>query len=588
MYVIQQWLARVALPKAGEEHQVLFYLLGYRWLSLLPPFLALLISGQEPLLRAILLAAALDNLILTLFHPQVNRQVIQHPALLGIDFVIVTLFLVYTGATTSLFYLYALSPILAAAFFFRMRGALLAASGSTLSYALILAVSGVPIDLLHGFTQVISFFLIAFLFGYSAILIERIRNDHGLLTLSNATLERTNRELASVHNLALKMQSSAVDVADIEEVILTTVTNAMGFERAMLALVDPERKALLGWLTHLHGDVARVPIGIFHTAEIPLHRDAGVVAQAVLNREPAYVTDGLPPTTDPAMNRRLKLQKYAILPLYMREHALGVLLVDNPESGTPITAESMHSLKLVADQAAIALGSTKLCIERAQRLAVEEERNRIAMEIHDTATQSLFGIVYTLDGCIKQLPENPAGVLPKLADLRTVASHTMNDLRHSVYDIWTSGLTEGEFKAELEAYLTKLGAPPSLTVSIDLQGSFGALDLFVRRNLLRIAAEGLANVVKHSGATRASITLDLEHQPVQLVVEDNGRGLAMGDGSLPATGIGLAGIQERVRALGAEAHIESHPGQGTRIQIALPSVAQPIMEAESDANPACR
>jgi signal transduction histidine kinase len=581
--MLKRWLARVT-----EERQVLFYLLGYRWLSLLPPFLALwLMPRLDPFLQPVFVAALADNLFLTLLHPHVNRWVIRLPAILGIDLVIVAIFLALTGNTTSLFYLYALSPILAAAFFFRMRGALYAAATFTLFYAIALIPVGIPIDLLHALTQIISVFLIAVLFGYSGILIQDIRNERALLAQGNATLERTNRELASVHNLALQMQSSAVDVADIEEVILTTITNAMGFERAMLALVDPERNVLIGWLTHRQREAAQVPTGIFHTSEIPLVRETGVVAQAVLNREPAYVQDGLPPTNDPAMNRRLRLTRYAILPLYMRDNAVGVLLVDNPESGAPITAESLHSLKLVADQAAIALGSTKLCIERAQRLAVEEERNRIAMEIHDTATQSLFGIVYTLDGCIKRMSENPEEVQAKLVDLRTVAARTMNDLRHSVYDIWAGTLTEADFRTELESFFQKLGAPASLSLEIDIEGSFGALDMAVRRNLLRIAAEGLANIVKHAGATRASVTLDLLRQPVSLVIQDNGTGFELRDGSPPSTGIGLTGIRERAHALGAEAQIETSPGKGTRIRVELEKSLQMGLESETDANPAC-
>ena len=570
--MLKKWRAR-----AADERNIFFYLLGYRWLSLLPPFLALILSSrQDDFFLPIFLAALGDNLFLTLFHPQVNRWVLRFPAILAIDLAIVAIFLALTGGTASPFYLYALSPLLAAAFFLRLRGALIAASIFTIFYALALNLTTTSFELLQLVTQIVSFFLIAILFGYSAILIEQSRRNRALLATSNATLERTNRELTSIHNLALKMQSSAVDVADIEEVILTTITNAMGFERAMMALVDPERNALIGWLTHRRHENEQVPTGIFHTMEIALRRESGVVAQAVLQREPGYVVDGLPPTGDPAMNQRLKLKKYAILPLYMRDNPVGVLLVDNPDTGAPITPESMHSLKLVADQAAIALGSTKLCIERAQRLAIEEERNRIAMEIHDTATQSLFGIVYTLDGCIKRLAENPAEVETKLVDLRTVAAHTMNDLRHSVYDIWAGALTEQQFKAQLESYLIKLGAPPALEVEIAVLGSFAGLEIAARRNLLRIATEGLANIVKHSGASRASVTLDLVHQPVRLIVQDNGRGF---DDHQIASGIGLTSIRERARAIGAETRIESEPGQGTRIQVELANNVPTLIEA---------
>ncbi|MCL4395168.1 MAG: GAF domain-containing sensor histidine kinase, partial [Chloroflexi bacterium] len=276
------------------------------------------------------------------------------------------------------------------------------------------------------------------------------------------------------------------------------------------------------------------------------------------------------------------------LPLYMRDHPIGVLIVDNPDSRAPISPESIRSLEAVANQAAIALGSTKLCIERAQKLAVEEERNRIAMEIHDTATQSLFGIVYTLDGCSKLLPENPAQVQEKLVELRSVAARTLTDLRRSVYAIWGSELTEAEFRSELVESLQKLGAPASLAVDIQVKGNFGGLAGIVRRNVLRIAEEGLANVVKHSGATRAWVTLDLSAQPQRLVIEDNGRGFEQSENGGTQKGFGLMSIRERARTIGAQVQLSSRPGEGARLQVTVGNYVPMPMEANVDADPACR
>jgi signal transduction histidine kinase len=258
----------------------------------------------------------------------------------------------------------------------------------------------------------------------------------------------------------------------------------------------------------------------------------------------------------------------------MRDRSLGVLIVDNPDSGAPISPASMHSLELVADQAAIVLGSTKLCVERAQRLAIEEERNRIAMEIHDTASQSLFGIVYTLDGCIKLLPNHTDQVQTRLADLRGVAERTLHDLRRSVYDIWGGELDETDFRNELYAYLRKIGAPASLEVEIQVNGAFDGLGMFTRRNILRIAEAGLANVVKHSAATSACILLDLQTDPARLVIHDNGRG--MDRRARPD----LASIRERARAIGGDVLIESEPGAGTRLEVRLAT----WLEKESDAD----
>ncbi len=566
--MFRNWLTR-----AVEGHSVLLFLIGYRWLALLPPLLSLFFAPATDSNRLIFLAAFADNLFLTALHPLVNRLVTRVPFVFATDLLFVTLLLALTGGSGSPYYLLALSPLLASAFFFQMRGALITASVFTFFYLGALVARVAAFDALQTVTQIASFYLIAILLGYSSILFERIQRDRALLAQNNATLERTNRELQSIHNLALLMQSSAIDVADVQEIILTTITNDMGFERAMLATVDRERNVLIGWLTHLKSDKSHAPTGLFHTTEIPLDVDGGVIARAVLNNAAAYVSDGLPPTDNPAINHRLKLKSYAILPLTMRDHPIGVLVVDNRDSGVPITAESIASLEKVAHQAAIALGSTKLCIERAQRLAIEEERNRIAMEIHDTASQSLFGIVYTLDGCIKLLPENAAAVQGKLTDLRDVASRTMNDLRHSVYEIWDGELTEDEFKQELAMHARKLGAPAALALEIQVRGVFNGYAGIVRKNILRIAEEGLANIVKHSGATRATVTLDLTSLPPRLVIADDGCGIeARGNGHAHA-GLGLVTIRERARAIGAEVRVESSATAGTRIEVELAGCA---------------
>lgn len=576
--MLNRWLTR-----AGEEHDVFLFLLGYRWLCLLPVALALWLAPAGNNAAFILGLALADNLLLTVFHPRINRLVRHFPIALGIDLLLVALFIALTGGAASPYYLYALCPLFAAAFFFQLRGGLAVAAVLTVFYVAALIASPAPIDLLRALTQIISFFLSAILFGYASILVERIRRDHALLAQNNTLLERTNHELQSIHNLALTMQSSAIDVADVQEIILTTITDEMGFERAMLATIDPERNVLTGWLTQRRHEDAAALNGLPHTTQVALNPTAGTIAQNVLQRRPAFVVDGLPPTNDLATNRRLNLNRYAILPLYMRDHPLGVLLVDNPQTDAPITLESMHSLELVAEQAAIALGSTKLCIERAQRLAVEEERNRLAMEIHDTASQSLFGIVYTLDGCVKMLPEHPIEVRSKLEDLRAVARRTMNDLRHSVYDIWSGELSAQDFEIELMAYWQKLGAPASLDVEIQVHGTLKRWGNLVRRNLLRIAEESLANAVKHSGATRIGVTLDLNANAPRLLVADNGRGFAARDGAA-SNGIGLTNIRERARAIGGEARIESKPGAGTRIEVRLPACAPQAVES-SDAYP---
>lgn len=570
---------RDRLTRWVREENVFLFILGYRWLSLLPPALALVLTSPFNLAHGAAFAfAVLDTLALNIFYPRLNRLVQTVPLSFGLDLLVAAGLIALTGGTQSPYYLFALSPILAAAYFFHLRGGVIAASAFVLLYLAALGISSgvwnAPPNAVGAISQLAGFFLIAALFGYLSILLTRVRETtdalaraHDELVRKNASLERSNRDWESIHALVQAIQSSAIDILDVEEKILTTITGDLEFERVMLGLVDLENEVVLGWLTHRRRTWYESPEGLFAAQEIPLRAESGLIAQTLLEGKPRYVTDGTPPTNDPLLNARWGLTHYAILPLIMRDHPVGVLIVDNPDSGAPISPESFRTLATVAQQAALALGSTKLCIERAQRLAIEQERNRIAMEIHDTASQALFGIVYTLDACLKMLPPEAEMIRARLQDTRVVAEHTMHDLRRSVYDIWSRELTAHEFAAELRAHLAKLDAPATLQVDIEVEGNLETLASSVRKNLLRIAEEGLSNVVKHSHATKARVWLQVTPQETRLLIQDNGRGFTVRSNG--QTGFGLKSVRERARAIGGRVWFDNLPQGGAQLQVVL-------------------
>lgn len=169
--MFNRWLTQVT-----EQHDVFLFLLDYHWLSLPPPLVALVATANQGNARWVFIAACVDNFILTLFHPRVNRLVLRSPIVFAVDLFIIAAFIMLTGGVASPYYLYAPSPLLTAAFFFQMRGALVTATALTIFYSAAL-LSNAPVDLVSALTQISSFFLIAILFGYSSILIERIRRD---------------------------------------------------------------------------------------------------------------------------------------------------------------------------------------------------------------------------------------------------------------------------------------------------------------------------------------------------------------------------------------------------------------------------
>ncbi|MBK9781775.1 MAG: hypothetical protein IPP55_17280 [Anaerolineales bacterium] len=189
------------------------------------------------------------------------------------------------------------------------------------------------------------------------------------------------------------------------------------------------------------------------------------------------------------------------MPLYLREHPVGILLVE--ESG--LTKEKESTLMTVANQAALALGTTILCIDRARRLAVETERNRIARDIHDTVAQSLFGIVYSLEACINMLPQQADDVKNELIELRSLASGAHDEVRRSIFDLWPSALNIELFMADLTNYVSSCCRPRSFSIVFSNNGDFNSLSAGLRRTVYRMAQEALANSARHSGPNCAFV-----------------------------------------------------------------------------------
>jgi signal transduction histidine kinase len=259
--------------------------------------------------------------------------------------------------------------------------------------------------------------------------------------------------------------------------------------------------------------------------------------------------------------------------LLLREHPVGVLLVARPDPSQPLSAHQQEMLRVVAGQAAVALGTTMVCIDRARRLAIEQERNRIARDIHDTIAQSLFGMVFSLDACIDMLPGQSEQVKGELVELRDLAGQVRDEVRRSIYDLWPAEITLERFRSDLSAYVTQCCHPHAFRVDFKTNGDFEALSPLVRRTLFRISQEALVNAARHGGVESAQVCLGIEDEYVHLCVQDQGKGFE--PQNILSSGkdhdrFGLFGIQGRIRALGGDSQILSQAGQGTMILVSLP------------------
>ncbi len=535
-----------------RSNRVFIFLIIYRWASLFPALFAFgtraeFIAALPPL--ALALAA---NTIVSAFNRNLNKAVLDHPAFLGVDILFSVALLAMSGGINSPYYLYALSPLLAGAFFFQVRGAL--SSSFFFTILLILMQFIVPQNETVFAMHVTGVWILPLLFAYPSTLLKSVNK-------ANETIADAHRQLEIIHDLTVLLQA-APDLLSVQERVLGAVTTELGFSKAIVALVDPAREELGGWQVYPPQDDFPKP------NPLPLKSENGELIKSLLTRN-SFISENQPLIMDTQLGRWLNQYRWFVLPLYLREHPVGILLVE--ESG--LTPERESTLMTVANQAALALGTTILCIDRARRLAVETERNRIARDIHDTVAQSLFGIAYSLDACITMLPQKAEDVRQELIELRSLANSAHDEVRRSIFDLWPSALTIELFMADLTNYINSCCRPRSFSIIFNNNGDFNSLSPGMRRTVYRMAQEALANSARHSGAQSARLCLTVSDDDVYLVVSDEGKGF---DPSIALSRsqnrehFGLHGMQERAHALGGEFELASRPNAGTRIMITLP------------------
>ncbi|MCC7360638.1 MAG: sensor histidine kinase [Anaerolineales bacterium] len=537
-------------------------LVVYRWLSLAPVVVALASASLTPNLPLSLAAAVALNLIITLAAQPAGAALRRWPLLLLGDLALCGGLIWLSGGWDSPYYLYSFSPLLAAAFFFQWRGAILGAAGMAAFFALAgSGQAGAGPAWLKLIEELTGYFVMATVFGSAATLLARY-------TKSLVELNRAHRDLEVIHQLTLALQSAA-DVVEVEECVLEAVTNDLGFPRAVIALVDQQENVLTAWLGKARDGRAMFAGGLPHPIRLPLTPDAGAIAQSLLAGQSQLAANGRL-TSNEQVNTYLGPEAYHIFPLQLRQHPVGVLLVDASSGDDP---SSLHSLHAVGNQAAVAVGTTMLCVDRAQRLAVQDERIRIARELHDTASQSLFGIVFALDGLGKLLPDQPQMVKVELEQVRDLAETTRAQMRQSIMDLWPSALTAETFEADLRRFVTQTCRAGELQMDVQVRGAFARLSPLHRRSLYRMAQEALTNVVKHAHARRAEVLLEIGASQASLSVRDDGRGFDPA-GALARERdrerFGLRGITERAASLGGVCQVISAPGAGATVVTSLP------------------
>lgn len=356
----------------------------------------------------------------------------------------------------------------------------------------------------------------------------------------------------------------------LQALVDTTVT-LLGADKSALFLWDVGRKRF----------VIRYSCGISMDTvlELAVPRRRGAVSRVAATGSPVVVEDT---HTDP---RRLEedpevifmtemegIRAFMQIPLQVHQQVFGVFSVIFT---TPhiFTSDEQRLFLALTQRAALAVENAQL-YEQAQQVAALEERTRLARELHDAVTQTLFSASLIADVLPELWEIDPLEGQQLLKELRQLSRGALAEMRSLLLELRPAALAEASLPDLLRQLADAAAGRTGAKVEIKVEGWCNPPPNIVQVGLYRIAQEALNNVIKHARASLVEINLRCNGVPeegLELAVHDNGRGFD--PANAPSDHLGLGIMRERAREIGARFSIQSHPGKGTDIIIVWKGLA---------------
>jgi signal transduction histidine kinase len=384
------------------------------------------------------------------------------------------------------------------------------------------------------------------------------------VAIENARLHESStrwlRQLESLNEIGSALASQV----ELEPLLTIVAARLRELVRARLVLIALPDTADALRVAAAEGKGASAAIGTH--LQLGTSKVGKVLERRQSERVDAVLDD---PEVDQQVARALGVTTALYVPLIVHGHAVGVIAAHDKEGGDPrFGDEDVRLGESLAKRAAIAFDLSQRVSRDAMRRVVaaqELERRRLARELHDETGQALTSILLglkTLEQSVETEQSREA-----VAAVRELVVSTLRDVRRLAVELRPAALDDFGLAPALERLAETVRQDTSVEVEIEVGIGGDRLPADVETTMYRIVQEALTNISKHADATRVSILLARKKHAVVIVVEDDGGGFDPGD---KTTGLGLAGMRERVMLLGGQLRVETSPGRGTTIAAEVP------------------
>jgi signal transduction histidine kinase len=368
--------------------------------------------------------------------------------------------------------------------------------------------------------------------------------------------------------------------------LMVRVVHYFNSPRGVLVLRDPESGNYFTWDLTRDGKKLRVRLRITKTDPLPLPFATPTDALLANSLQPGSSALCYDVTTG-SMRRKaivpdLRLphgdavQSLIAAPVLIQRELRGRAVV--VRMGRPrFTRDDLEFLLLIVSQAAAGFEAVRLQ-EKAEEVAVLEERARIARDLHDGFIQSLAGIDLRVEACRKLVERDPNRVPRQLEELHQMVDRGYREVRHYLTVLRTASRQADDLRATLEQLAAEFSIREHLRVDLVMPPTDPELPASTVYELAQIVREALRNAVRHGRATEAVVQLATDPSHCHVVIRDNGRGFQNTRGLTDSEGF-LApaaapwSIRDRATALGGDLRVRSRPGEGAEISLLVPLAA---------------
>ncbi|MCU0487662.1 MAG: histidine kinase [Anaerolineales bacterium] len=378
--------------------------------------------------------------------------------------------------------------------------------------------------------------------------------DESYSSLEKKVADRTH-ELAILNSI-ISVANHSLNIQEILEDVLSNMVEQMGFAIGLAFKLE----------AYPNPPILITQRGIEPTTAMELMHRYARASQGTAAVFPEEVTVfGLDVFQDDQLKNQLSqfdLQGIVYIPLSTKGRQLGFFIFGKHEPGQLLPEE--HSLlKSIGKQVGVAMENARL-YEQAEQTAKTAERHRLARELHDAVTQTLFSANLIADVIPKIWKRSPEEGLQNLEELRQLTRGALAEMRTMLLEMRPESLERVDIKSLLTQLADAFVGRARVPVALDVQGSC-ELPQAVKLVFYRVAQEALNNIAKHSGARQVAVHVACQPDHVGLLIEDDG--LGFDPAAITPEHLGMVIMHERAISIGASLRIDSQIGIGTRVTL---------------------